>query len=134
MGGGDAPDPPDYAGAARQGVYADLETYPLRYIIEAASRMGGKVTLDGKTYDFSGLGDADNAAAMSDKMAQTLLDIQRDLGPEFVKQRLEELKQADPKGYAARQELFSRIMAAVDQHPDRPLAEELQASIVGELT
>jgi hypothetical protein len=133
MGKG-APAPPDYEAAAREGVYADLETYPLRYLTEAASRMGGKVTIDGQEYDFTGLGDADNARVMSDKMAQTLLDLQRDLGPDMIRQRLEELKAADPQGYAARQQLFDRIIKQTEAQPDRPLAEDLQASIVGELT
>lgn len=131
--GGDAPDVPDYEQAAREGVYADLETYPLRYLTEAASRMGGKVVIDGKEYDFTGLGDADNARVMSDKMAQVLLDLQRDLGPNVIKQRLEELKAADPQGYAARQQLFERILKSVEAQPDRPLAADLQTSIVGEL-
>jgi hypothetical protein len=133
MGGGSGPKAPDYADAATQAVYADLETYPLRYLTEAASKMGGKVTIDGKEYDFTGLGTADNAAIMSDKMAQTLLDIQRDLGPEFVKQRIEELKLADPKGYAARQQLFDTIMRQAEENPNRPLANDLQNSIVAEL-
>jgi hypothetical protein len=131
--GGSPPKPPDYEEAAKQGVYADLETYPLRYLTEAASKTGGKVTVDGKTYDFTGLGDADNAAVMSDKMAQTLLDIQRAKGPEFIAQRIAELKQADPKGYAARKDLFDRIMAQAQAQPNRPLAGDLQTSIMGEL-
>jgi len=130
----DIPDPPNYNQAAREGVYADLESYPLRYLVEAASRMGGRVNIEGQDYDFTGLGDADNAAVMSARMAQTLLDIQRDLGPEFIRQRLEELRQADPRGYEARRELFDRIMAQAEAQPDRPLAEDLQASIVNELT
>lgn len=134
MGGGGAPAAPDYEDAARQGVYADLETYPLRYLVDAASRSGGKVTVGGKSYDFTGLGDADNAAVMSDKMAATLLDIQRGLGPQYIQQRLDELKQADPKGYAARQDLFERIISDSKEHPDRPLAEDLQSQIVGQLT
>lgn len=131
--GMDSPEIPDYEQAAREGVYADLETFPLRYLTEAAAKMGNKITIDGKTYDFTGLGTADNARVMSDKMAQTLLDLQRDLGPEFIKQRLEELKAADPQGYAARQQLFDRILKSIEATPDRPLAAELQASIVGEL-
>src|ERR1043165_3536474 len=134
MGGGGAPVPPDYEGAARGGIYADLETYPLRYLVDAAARSGGTVNIGGKSYDFTGLGDADNAAVMSDKMAQTLLDIQRGLGPQYIQQRLDELKQADPRGYAARQELFDRILADSQAHPNRPLAEDLQSSIVSQLT
>jgi len=134
MGGGSAPKPPDYEAAARQGVYADLETYPLRYLVDAASQAGGKVNVGGKDYDFTGLGDADNAAVMSDKMASTLLDIQRGMGPKFIEQRLDELKQADPQGYAARQDLFDRILSDSKANPNRPLAEDLQNSIVGQLT
>jgi len=133
MGGGKTPKTPDYEEAARQGVYADLEQYPLRYLTEAAAKMGGKFTLDGKEYDFTGLGEADTAAVMSDQMASTLLDLQRDLGPQFIKQRIEELKLSDPEGFAARKDLFDRIMAGVDASPDRPMAEDLQNSIVGEL-
>jgi hypothetical protein len=133
MGSPKIPDPPNYAAAAREGVYADLETYPLRYLSEAASRMGGRVVIDGVEYDFSGLGEADSAGVMSDQMAQTLLDIQRDMGPAFVRQRLAELEQADPQGFAARKDLFARIMAQTEAAPDRPLAEDLQRSIMGEL-
>lgn len=115
-------------------MYANLENYPLQYLVDAASKSGKAVTVGGKTYDFTGLGDADNARVMSDKMAATLLDIQRGLGPQFIQQRLDELKQADPKGYAARQDLFDRILADSQAHPNRPLAEDLQSSIVGQLT
>jgi len=131
--GGSSPDPPDYAQAAREAVYADLDTYPMKYLVEAASKMGGKVTIDGKEYDFTGLGDADNARVMSDQMAQALLDIQKDLGPEFIKQRLRELEQADPQGFQARKDLFARILAQIERDPDRPLAADLQTSIMGEL-
>lgn len=133
MGGGKAPSPPDYGAAAAQGTQTDLSTYPLRYLTDAAAQMGGKVTIDGKTYDFSGLGSADNSAAMSDQMAQTLLDIQKGLGPAYIQQRIDELKQADPQGYAARKQLFDAIVAQTNAQPDRPLADELQASIVGQL-
>lgn len=131
--GGKQPAAPNYTKAAQQGIQSDLDTYPMRYMTEAASKMGGKVTIGGQTYDFTGLGDADNTAVMSDKMAQTLLDIQRNYGSAYVKQSLADLKQADPKGYAARQQLFDAIMAQADAHPDRPMAENLQSSILGEL-
>jgi hypothetical protein len=131
--GGKTPKVPDYEEAAKQGVMADLETYPTRYLVDAASRMGGKVTIDGKDYDFTGLGDADNAAAMSDKMAATLLDIQKNYGPQYIQQKLDELKQADPKGYAMRQQLFDKILADSAANPNRPLADDLQNSIMGEL-
>lgn len=131
--GGSRAKAPDYEQAAREGVYADLETYPLRYLTEAAAKLGGRFTLDGKEYDFTGVGAADNARVMSDQMAQALLDLQRDLGPEFIRQRIAELQAADPEGYAARRQLFDRIVAGAEAHPDRPLADDLQGSIVAEL-
>lgn len=124
-----APKPVDYQDAARQGVYAGLETYPTQYLVDAAARTGDKVTIDGKTYDFTGLGDAATAGAVSDKMAQTLLDIQRSLGPRQIQERIDELKASDPEGYAARQQLFDRIMADANAQPDRPLAEDVQNQI-----
>lgn len=128
------PKPVDYQDAARQGVYAGLESYPLQYLTDAASRLGRSVTVDGKTYDFTGLGDADTAGVVSDKMAQTLLDIQRAQGPAQIQQRINELKASDPEGYAARQQLFDRIMADANAQPDRPLASDVQNQITDLLT
>ena len=134
MGKGEVPEPPNYAAQAVEGTRADLENYPFRYQIEALSRMGGKATINGKEYDFTGLGDSDNAAAMSDQMAQALLDIQRNYGAGFVDQRLRELERADPAGYAARRQLFDRIRAGATETPDRPLADSLQSEINAELS
>ena len=60
----DPPKPPDYAAATREGVEADIESLPVRKLIEAAARQGTKVTytdMSGKekTVDFTGFGDAD---------------------------------------------------------------------------
>lgn len=129
----ETPETPDYAEAARQAVYADLETYPTRYLVDAAARSGQRVSVGGKEYDFTGLGQADTVGAMSDQMAQTLLEIQRGMGPQLIEQRLRQLQQADPEGYAARRQLFDQIVADAKANPDRPIAENLQQSIVGEL-
>src|SRR6478609_4852193 len=123
------PTPPDPNAAAMGGTMADLANYPLSYKVNALAKMGGSGWIDGKFYDFTGLGDADNAAAMSDKMAETLLALQKEYGPEFVRQRLEELKAADPTGYAARQQLFDRIMADANSSPDRPMNTALQNEV-----
>lgn len=134
MGG--TPDIPDPNDAAIAGITADLQNFPFQYTIDAIAKMGGKWTdpATGKTYDFTGLGDADNAAVISDQMAQALLDIQKNYGGEYVKQRLKDLEQSDPKGFAARKELFARIMADADRHPDRPISEDLQATITDTLS
>jgi hypothetical protein len=125
--------PPDPNQAAIAGAVADMENYPFEYQINSLAKMGGKATINGKLYDFTGLGDADTTAAMSDKMAQTLLDLQKQYGPDFIKQKLAELKAADPTGYAARQQLFDQIMADADASPDRPMNNRLQAMVQEEL-
>lgn len=126
-----APDIPDPNKAAVAGTIADAKNFPFQYAIDAAAKMGGKYTdpKTGKVYDFSGLGDADNAAVVSDQMAQALLDIQKNYGADFVKQRLADLERSDPKGFAARKELFARIMADAEKNPGRPMAQELQDTI-----
>lgn len=129
-----APTPQDPAAAASGGIQADLELNPFNYLINAASQLGNRITLNGRTYDFSGLGQADTARTVSDQMAQTLLDLQRETAPDIIAQRLAELKAADPEGYAARQQLFDRIMADAQAHPGRPVNTELQQSLQDELS
>lgn len=131
MGAPDIPSMADPAQSAIAGAREDIANFPFRYQIEAAAKKGEKYTdpVTGKVYDFTGLGDADNAGVISDKMAQTLLDIQKGYGAEFVKQRVEDLKRSDPTGYAARKQFFDKVMADADAHPDRPLAENLQSQV-----
>lgn len=127
---------PDPNKAAVAGAQADLQNYPFQSIINNVAKMGGTWTdpTTGQVYDFTGQGDADISAAMSEKMAQTLLDLQQNLGPAFVKQRLAELQAADPTGYAARQQLFDRIMADAEANPSRPMNTALQDAVKGELS
>ena len=63
------------------------------------------------------------------KMAQALLDIQRNYGLDYVKQRIENLKQADPAGYAARKQLFDKIIEDAKNHPGNRMAEDTQAQV-----
>ena len=128
-----SPKIPDPGKAAVAGIQADTELQPFKYLIDAASTLGVPITIDGKTYDFSGLGQADTAGKVSDKMAQTLLELQKTKSPEIIQQRLNELKAADPEGYAAKQQLFDKIMADAKANPDRPVATELQKSLQDEL-
>lgn len=125
---------PDPADAAVAGIQADQELSPFNYLINAAAKMGNKITIDGKAFDFSGLGEADTARVVSDQMAKTLLAISKEKSPAIIAQRLEELKAADPKGYAARQQLFDKIIAEASANPDRPLATETNNLIQAELS
>lgn len=134
-----APATPDYAAANREGIYADIETLPIRRLIEAASS-GGKsiqyqtpkqladykaaVAAGGApnaadyqtTADFTGLGDIDKAKLMlqmandtADLSAQSQLDIGTKYGPQFQQLALDALKRQDPAGYAGRQELAAGL-------------------------
>lgn len=126
-------DYPDPAKAATQGIYEDTSTEPWRYLINSAATLGDQITIDGQQYDFSGLGQADVAAKVSDQMAATLLALQKEKSPQLIQQRINELKAADPMGYAARKQLFDRIVADAQANPDRPIAEDLQSQIQTEL-
>tara|TARA_R100000808_G_C2103827_1_gene120085 strand:+ start:50 stop:919 length:870 start_codon:yes stop_codon:yes gene_type:complete len=122
----DPPKPPDYAAATREGVEADIESLPVRKLIEAAARQGTKVTytdMSGKekTVDFTGFGDADMsrkdlefAEESADRMAKSLLDIRKEYGPQFVKQALEELELADPQFRKVRDALGEAALEDVE--------------------
>lgn len=129
MGCGSSPTLPDYAQQSRDAILAQLQTYPMTYKVNAAASLGIPVTINGQPYDFSQSGDAQTASVVSDQMAQALLAIQQNYGADFIKQRLAELQTADPQGYAARQDLFNKILAQANEQPNRPLATNLQNQI-----
>lgn len=130
---GKTPSIPNPGKVAAQGIQTSTELQPYNYLIQSASTLGVPITLNGKTYDFSGLGQADTTGKVSDQMAQTLLDIQKTTNPTLIQQRIDELKAADPTGYAARKQLFDRIVADANSHPGRPLASDLQQTVQNEL-
>jgi hypothetical protein len=124
---------PNPADAAVGGIRADVALQPQNYLINAAAQTGKKVTIGGRTYDFSGLGQTDVGAAVGDKMAAALLQLQKEKSPAIIQERLDELKAADPEGYAARKQLFDRIVADAQANPDRPVSSELQQQLQDEL-
>ena len=122
----DAPDAPNIAGANEAGVWADARTLGVRKLIANAAKFGKKISLDVPIFDgegnkwgtekvdfdFSGFSDADATRAdlefareSADKMAETMLNVQKKYGKDFIQQRMEELKAADPTGYEVRQML-----------------------------
>jgi hypothetical protein len=127
--GGRAQSQPDPNLAAVAGATADVANFPFAQQIQALSQTGGKGTINGKTYDFTGLGTADQNSAVSAQMAQALLDIQNNYGPAYVKQRLADLQQSDPTGYAARSQMFDKIIADSQANPNRPMATDLQNQV-----
>lgn len=136
--GNDVPDP---AKGYVAGILADLEALPWRRMIEAAAQTGEAVDVQipgqkGPLHlDFAGLGEADYQRQYGDAIARAMLELQREKGPEFVQQRLRELEQSDPEGFAMRQRLWESIQNDLAQakNADRPAAEELQRLIMGEL-
>ena len=122
----DMPDAPSIAGANEAGVWANLETVGIQKLIANAALLGKSVDVkvpifdaDGNktgfkdvTYDFKGYSDADSTreemefgGEAADFMAKTMLEVQQKYGKDFVKQRIEELKAADPTGYEVREML-----------------------------
>lgn len=157
-GSPEAPPPPDYAAANREGIYADIETLPLRRRIESAAASGQKIqyqtpaqqaaynaaiaaggTPDISQYqttaDFEGLGDADKAKILAkmaletaDISAQSQLDIGRKYGPQFQDLAIEALRRQDPEGYAGRQELAAGLRRDYAA-PAEPTESPLAASL-----
>ncbi len=124
----EAPPAPDYAAATREGIMADIETLPLRRLIETASKAGAKVeytdprTGETKTADFAGLGDADLsrialdfAVESSDKLAAAQLAQSEKYGVATVEQRRKELAASDPEGWAMREEMGATILDQLKQ-------------------
>jgi len=100
MGGGkgDAPDPPNYAKANREAIYADIETLPDRYAARAEwEPLLLQLMLEGQA----------NAA---DYTADRMLDVQDRYGPGFIEARNRELDMSDPQGRAARDALYNQVM------------------------
>lgn len=122
--GDEAPETPDYSRSNREGILASVEMLPLQKKIEAAAKLGKKVTYinptTGKeeTADFSGFGDVDQSreqlnfiAESGDIVAKSTLDVQKKYGLDYIAQRDKELQAADPVGYALRKKMGEDITA-----------------------
>jgi hypothetical protein len=133
-------DPPDPSKGYIAGAKADLETMQQRRAIEVAAMLGRGVNVrmpgakGDQAFDFTGFGDADFAANYGDQLVGQMLQIQRDLGPAYVEQRLAELEMADPEGAAMRRRLWDVIKTGVEAGPtDRPDLQALQDSIMQDM-
>ncbi len=129
-----APKIPDPATGSVAGMQQDIANFPFQYQINALAETGGKSTINGREYDFTGLGNADQASKIGDEMAQAMLDIQKNYNPQYIQQRLDDLKRADPSGYAARKQLFDKIMSdAENAPPNAQMSKDLQDQVNGML-
>ena len=145
MSSPDPPDPPDYAAANREAIYADVETLPLRKKIEAAARMGGRVEYTDEAgvqqvADFEGFGDLDQTRQQLDfigesarQLAETQLSVQEEFGDQFIAQRLKELETSDPLGFEVRKRLGQEALKDLDAGYglDDGLRNEITQSVRG---
>ena len=136
--GGSTPTAPDPTVAAIAGINQTTQNYPFSYLVNAAAQTGSDATLTNpatgqpQDYNFTGLGTADVQNTVSAQMSQVLLDIQKGLGSQYIAQRLQDLQQSDPTGYAAYGQLFNQIQQeAAANPPDLPLSQATQDSING---
>ena len=127
---------PDPNAAAAAGIQQTEKNYPFSYIVNALSQTGGNATLTNpatgqpQDYNFTDLGTTQVGNQVSGQMAQVLLDLQNQYGGAYIAQRLADLKQSDPTGYAAYGQLFDQIQQeAAQQPPDMPLSQATQAGI-----
>lgn len=124
----DPPDPPDYAEATREGILTDIETLPLRRLIDQASKAGTSATYTDPrtglttTADFSGIGDLDLSRMAvdfgiesADKIAKAQIDLEDKYGESVLKQRLKSLEMADPEGVAIRKKLGSTVLGDLER-------------------
>lgn len=116
------PAAPDYAEANREGVYADIETLPVRRMIESAARLGERVTYEdpstgeSRTADFTGFGDIDLTRNEMDGMlelvpqlSQAQLDNLIQFGPKFIAEQRSQMEQVDPEGFKLREDFAKRL-------------------------
>lgn len=135
------PQSPDYARANREAIQADIDTLPVRRMIEAASKSGKRVeyadpsTGEKKVADFTGLGDSDISRANFDaglenasKLAGKSLELSQQYGEKFVEQRRKELQASDPAGWSIRETMGKSILA--DLQAGKSLDPGLRADVV----
>ena len=121
---------PDLAAANEAAVKAQAETFPKLRALDAAARLGRKITFEGKTYDFSGgenglpIGDlqiaetfARAAAAIAPELTGKQLDLAKQYGTQFAQQRREELEALDPTKFGL-YENYLRDVAASTKTPE----------------
>lgn len=139
MGKPKPPPPPDVAGATRAGYEAEIESLPVRKLIESAATMGTSVTytdMNGneKTVDFTGFGDIDQTrqqleffAESADTLAEAQISTQEKFGDRFIAQRIKELEQSDPLGTKVRKMLGEE--AVKDLEAGYGLGDELKNQV-----
>ena len=132
---GDEYKAPDLAAANRAAVEANAETFPKLRGLEAAAKLGRKIEVDGKTYDFRETGDiqvatafARAAAQIAPELAGKQLELAKEFGTQFSEQRRKELEALDPEKFKLYDQFLSdvkRDAAAPDTRIDSPTYEQV---------
>ena len=133
--GGDEYKAPDLAAANRAAVEANAETFPKLRALEAAAKLGRKIEVDGKTYDFSETGDiqvatafARAAAQIAPELAGKQLELAKEFGTQFSQQRRSELEALDPEKFKLYDQFLKNTsgdLAAPDTRIDSPIYESV---------
>lgn len=125
-----SPSIPDPNAAAVAGALAQAGTFPFQQYIDYLAQTGGASNIGGTNYNFSGLGSAQQNAALSRVMLPAELQIQQQYGPQYTALASQNLQQANPQAVAARQQEFNNIIANAQSTPNRPMAADLQNQIL----
>jgi len=120
---------PNPSVAAIAGMQADMANYGQNWLVNAAAQKGGKIKIGNKTYDFTGLGNADQAAASTDATDAATLAIEQKYGAGYIQQALDNLKQSNPTGVAARQQLSDKIQATSQDTSAGALSNDTQKQV-----
>lgn len=124
-----SPSIPDPNQAAVAGLQADIQNFPQEWMVNAAAQQGVPITINGQTYNFTGTGNADQAAAATRAQDQAQLQIQKQYGPAYIQQALANLQESNPTGVAARNQLASSIIADSNNPVISPAAVQTQQQV-----
>lgn len=125
-----SPSIPDPNAASIAGALANAGTFPFQQYIDYLAQTGGAANLGGTTYDFTGLGNAQQNAAVTQALLPAELQIQQQYGPQYIAQATANLQQANPVAVAARQQEFNDIISNAQAAPNRPMAADLQNQVL----
>lgn len=88
-----------------------------------------KVPAGTQTADFTGYGTADVQGKIARQYAAMEQQLSEKYGPQFAAEAAKEAQEADPEGYAARQEMYQQIQNELNKTPQRPVADLLQQQV-----
>jgi hypothetical protein len=129
-----SPKIPDPNSAAVAGALAQAGTFPFQQYIDYLAQTGGAKNIGGTNYNFSGLGNAQQNAALSSVMLPAELQIQQEYGPQYTALASQNLQQANPNAVAARQQEGQQIISDAETQAGhavpRPMAADLQNQIL----